>query len=437
MKTEESILAAKRTQTLQSIRGMNDILPSQSPYWHLLEKTCREIAEQYAYQEIRFPLVELTNLFKRTIGSATDIVEKEMYTFIDRDGDSLSLRPEGTAGCVRAGIEQGLLHNQIQRFWYLGPMFRHERPQKGRYRQFHQFGVEAFGLPGPAIDVEQILLTKRIWEKLDLAEQMRLEINSLGTFSSRQTYRDALINYFKKHKDQLDEDSRNRLELNPLRILDSKNPNMQDLIHHAPKITEYLDEFSQQHFAGLRRLLDMAQIEYVVNPYIVRGLDYYCLTVYEWITTALGAQGTVCAGGRYDALVEQLGGKPTPAVGFALGLERTILLLQQKQSIKKLPLIYGIFVGEAATQQGLLVAEKLRSTIDGLSIDTGLADGNFKKQFKRADKSGAQWALIIGADELATGKIGLKDLRNETPQQSFTVDELIQFFQQKMAREKQ
>ncbi|GIX21229.1 MAG: hypothetical protein KatS3mg121_0012 [Gammaproteobacteria bacterium] len=316
------------SQTLQSVRGMHDLLPEQTPLWQWLEAQLADHMRRYGYAEIRTPVVEKTELFKRSIGDVTDIVEKEMYTFEDRNGESLSLRPEGTAGCVRAGIQHGLLHNQVQRLWYMGPMYRHERPQKGRYREFRQFGVEVFGLPGPHIEAELILLCRRLWRALGLEGQVRLEINCLGQAEERARYRDALVAYFEAHRDALDEDSRRRLERNPLRILDSKNPAMRPLIAGAPRLEEALGEASRAHFDALRRLLDAADVPYTVNPHLVRGLDYYNLTVFEWITDALGAQGTVCAGGRYDGLVAQLGGSPTPAVGFAAGLERLVALIE-------------------------------------------------------------------------------------------------------------
>jgi len=406
---------------------MNDIIPESTAYWQWLENHCRDIANRYAYREIRFPILEQTALFKRTIGEDTDIIGKEMYTFEDRNGDSLSLRPEGTAGCVRAGIEQSLLYNQIQRLWYLGPMFRREKPQKGRYRQFHQFGAEAYGMSGPDVDVELIALSKRLWESLGLQDQVRLEINSLGTKTSRDNYRGVLVDYFKAHQAQLDEDSQRRLTTNPLRILDSKNPEMQQLIANTPTLTEYLDEASQTHFDGLRRMLDAMGIAYTVNPHLVRGLDYYGFTVFEWVTDALGAQGTVCAGGRYDVLVEQLGGKATPAVGFAMGLERLVLLLETLQTRSSAPDVYMVLVGDTAAAQGMLLAEQLRGALPNLSVECNCSGGSFKSQFKRADKSGARYALIIGEDELASNQIAVKDLREKVEQQNLSPDALIKF----------
>lgn len=418
-------------QVLQAIRGMNDILPQAAPYWQLLEEACRSLAERYAYQEIRFPIVEPTELFSRTIGKTTDIVEKEMYTFEDRNGDSLTLRPEGTAGCVRAGIQHGMLYNRVLRLWYMGPMFRHERPQKGRYRQFHQFGVEAFGMVGPDIDVEQILMCQRLWEMLGLTEQITLQINSLGTVQARLNYRKVFVDYFQSHYSALDTDSQRRLQTNPLRILDSKTPQMQDLIHHAPKLLDYIDEASRQHFDGLRRLLDAVNIPYEINPHLVRGLDYYSMTVYEWVTTLLGAQGTVCAGGRYDALVEQLGGKPTPAVGYALGLERLALLLEKQRACEYAPDVFFVMVGEHAVEKGLLIAEQLRQDEPQLRVETSLSGGSFKSQFKRADKSRARWALVLGDEELKANKISIKDLRQERSQQQLSYDELLRLLREK------
>lgn len=410
----------------QTVRGMNDILPTQTPYWQHLESILQRIAAQYGYQEIRFPIVEHTGLFERTIGQATDIVEKEMYTFDDH-GDSLTLRPEGTAGCVRAAIQQGLLHNQTQRLWYQGPMFRHERPQKGRYRQFYQFGVEAFGMPGPDIDAEQIFMMTRVWKALGLKDRVTLQLNSLGSEKTRTEHRKALIAYFTQHEAELDNDSQRRLVTNPLRILDSKNPYMQTLIAGAPKLTDYLDEASREHFNGLRRLLDENRIVYEINPRLVRGLDYYGYTVYEWVTKELGAQNSIGAGGRYDALVEQLGGQPTPAVGFAIGFERIIALLESVHVPEAVADAYLVLVGEAANAQGLLIAEKLRSALPALKLVTNCGDGSFKSQFKRADRSGAKWALIIGDDEMKTQEISVKNLRGDQPQQSLSLEKVIDF----------
>ncbi|MEN8220465.1 MAG: histidine--tRNA ligase [Pseudomonadota bacterium] len=411
---------------IQAIRGMNDILPTQTPLWQHIEGTIRNILETYGYQEIRLPLLEATELFSRTIGEVTDIVEKEMFTFTDRNGDTLSLRPEGTAGCVRAGIEQGLIYNQIQRLWYIGPMFRHERPQKGRYRQFHQIGAEAYGLAGSDIDAEIILMTARFWRQLGL-DDLELQINSLGTTAARAAYREQLVSYFSDHHNQLDADSQRRLHTNPLRILDSKNPDMQTLIEGAPQLLEHLDDDSQTHFAALKQLLDQAGVTYRINPRLVRGLDYYNRTVFEWVTQRLGAQGTVCAGGRYDTLVEQIGGRPTPAVGFAMGIERLVLLLQQLQKPDNAPHIYLIMVGDEAVQQGFRLAETLRDALPKLRLLTHCGGGSFKSQFKRADKSGAKFALVLGEDEVAKQQVMLKYLREKQPQISLAQSELADY----------
>ena len=413
--------------SVKAIRGMNDILPEQAFYWQYIEDKLRAIAESYAYQEIRFPLIEHTELFTRTIGEVTDIVTKEMYTFVDRNGDSLTLRPEGTAGCVRAGIEQGLLYNQIQRLWYMGPMFRHERPQKGRYRQFHQFGVEVFGLPGPDIDAEHIFIMARLFKTLGIGDEVILQINSLGNKVTRTRYHIDLEKYFTKYIDILDDDSKQRLHSNPMRILDSKNPAIQDLIANAPKLLDYLDEDSKVHFDGFKRLLDAAKINYVINPCLVRGLDYYCLTVYEWVTKKLGAQNAICAGGRYDGLVAQLGGKATPAIGFALGLERLVELVAAQKTIKKVTDVYLITVGDEARQRGLLLAEQLRNELPNLSLLTYCGTGNFKTQFKQADKSGARLALILGDEELKQNVVAIKYLQEDKPQVNVPVEEIIKF----------
>jgi histidyl-tRNA synthetase len=372
----------------------------------------RAVLHAYGYREIRLPILEKTELFKRSIGEVTDIVEKEMYTFEDRNGDSLTLRPEGTAGCVRAGIEQGLLYNQQQRLWYMGPMFRHERPQKGRYRQFHQIGVEVFGMAGPDIDAELILMTARIWRRLGIRD-VRLQLNSLGTLEARGRYREALVGYLEQHRASLDEDSLRRLSSNPLRILDSKNPALQAVIEGAPRLADYLDEESRQHFARLCALLDAAGLDYELNPRLVRGLDYYGKTVFEWVTTRLGAQGTVCAGGRYDVLVEFLGGRPTPAVGFAMGIERLIALLEESGVAfpSQAPHVYIVTVGERAEAHGLVLADRLRDALPELRVLLNGGGGSFKNQFKRADKSGAQLALILGDSELDAGQVGIKPLR--------------------------
>ena len=413
-------------KTLQAIRGMNDILPGETGAWQQLEARFRALLGAYGYREIRMPVVEKTELFKRSIGEVTDIVEKEMYTFEDRNGDSLTLRPEGTASCVRACIEHGLLHNQVQRLWYMGPMFRHERPQKGRYRQFHQLGVEAFGMDGPDIDAELILMTARLWRVLGLTD-VALEINSLGTAAARAAYRDVLVAYLSAHRAQLDEDSQRRLHTNPLRILDSKNPAMQGLIEAAPRLADHLDLESQAHFAALRALLDAAGVTYRVNPRLVRGLDYYSRTVFEWVTDRLGAQGTVCAGGRYDGLVEYLGGRPTPAVGFALGMERLVALRADLDVRPDAPAVhaYLVLVGETAQCQGPVLAERLRDAVPGLRLQVNCGGGSFKGQFKRADRSGAAWALIVGEDEARSGRIGIKPLRGTAGQETLSEADAI------------
>ncbi len=413
---------------IQAIRGMNDILPEQTPVWQYVEGTVRRILGSYGYQEIRMPVVEQTDLFKRSIGEVTDIVEKEMYTFEDRNGDSLTLRPEGTAGCVRAAEEHGLLFNQTRRLWYTGPMFRHERPQKGRYRQFHQIGVECFGMAGPDIDAELLMLTARLWKALGLAEHTRLELNSIGTSASRKAYREALVAYLSDYRDQLDKDSLRRLESNPLRILDSKDESTRKVLEGAPSLSDYLDEESREHFAQLRTLLDAAGIEYTVNPRLVRGLDYYCKTVFEWVTDSLGAQGTVCAGGRYDGLVEQLGGKPTVAVGFAMGLERLILLLETLDlvpaSVNGNADIYVAAMGEGTVAPAFRLSETLREELPGRVVVTHCGGGSFKSQMKKADRSGAEYALILGENEVAGGTVALKPLRSGEEQQEVAQQEL-------------
>ena len=405
---------------------MRDVLPPATARWQYLERAIQAVLRQYGYREIRLPLVEKTALFARSIGAETDIVAKEMYTFNDRNGDSLSLRPEGTAGCVRAGIEHGLLHNQTRRLWYGGPMFRHERPQKGRQRQFHQIGVEAFGLAGPDIDAELILLSARLWRVLRPGP-LRLELNSLGTADSRRDYRQALVAYFSAHRAQLDADSQRRLRHNPLRILDSKNPALWPLINAAPPLADYLCAESARHFAGLRQILDGAGVEYRVNPRLVRGLDYYGKTVFEWITDRLGAQGAVCAGGRYDGLVEQHGARPTPAVGFALGLERLIELCDfSAMPDEETPHVYLMLQGEAL-QRGLLLAETLRQRLPALRILSHCGGGSLKGQLKKADKSGAGLALILTGEALEKDQITVKYLRETRPQEAVALPELADF----------
>jgi histidyl-tRNA synthetase len=419
------------TEKIQAIRGMNDILPEQSLVWQYVEKQLRQIASSYGYAEIRVPILEKTKLFKRSVGDVTDIVEKEMYTFVDRNDDSLTLRPEGTAGCARAGIEHGLLHNQQQRIWYTGPFFRHERPQKGRYRQFYEFGAEAFGMNGAEIDAELILMTARMWKKLGISEHVTLQINSLGSPKTRVVYREQLIDYFSQHLDELDADSKRRLQVNPLRILDSKNPDMQTLLLNAPKILDVLDEESKQHFEQLCAILDEAGIRCVVNPRLVRGLDYYTGIVFEWVIETKSAQDTVCAGGRFDGLVELLGGKPTSACGFAIGLERLISLLTDLQALPKLSLVpdvYMVMVGEGTTQAGMLLAEQLRDSLPDLHLVVNCGGGSFKSQFKRADKSGARLALVLGKEELLAQKIAIKYLREDKPQEVIPISDLVQFF---------
>lgn len=398
-------------KTLRSVRGMHDILPPETARWREMERRIVEALEAYGYREIRLPIVEHTELFARSIGEVTDIVEKEMYTFEDRNGDSLSLRPEGTAGCVRAGIQHGLLHNRQQRFWYAGPMFRHERPQKGRYRQFHQVGVEAFGMEGPDVDAELILSCTRIWRALGV-EGLRLELNTLGDPADRRAYRERLVAYLEARRDALDEDARRRLHTNPLRILDSKNPAMREVIEGAPLFGDYLSERARAHYEGLKDLLDQAGVDYVENPRLVRGLDYYNRTVFEWVTDRLGAQGTVCAGGRYDGLVEQLGGKPTPAAGFAIGLERLAELLPHWDAQRlDAPDVYLVVSGEGVGRYASGLAERLRDAVPGLRLVANCGGGSFKAQFRRADRSGAAWALVVGEEEARQGQATLKPLR--------------------------
>ncbi|MDJ0927791.1 MAG: histidine--tRNA ligase [Gammaproteobacteria bacterium] len=414
------------SEQIQPIRGMADVLPSDSAGWQLLETTLREIAHAYGYREMRVPVVERTELFRRSIGEVTDIVEKEMYTFDDRNGTSLTLRPEATAGIVRAGISNGLLHNQRQKVWFTGPMFRYERPQKGRYRQFHQFDVEALGYAGPDIDAEMILMTARLWRALGI-EAVTLELNSLGTAESRAAYRDVLTTYFRDHEAALDTDSRTRLQRSPMRILDSKNPDMRELIAGAPVMMDYLDPESADHFAALRELLDDAGIGYRLNPQLVRGLDYYSRTVFEWVTDRLGAQGTVCAGGRYDGLVSQLGGRATPAIGWALGLERLLELYRACDGVEpdSAPDIFVVAVGAGTLRSAFQLAESLRDDAPALRVEFGCDGGSFKNQMKRADRSGAPLAVILGEEELANATVGLKPLRGQGEQQTVARDKLV------------
>jgi histidyl-tRNA synthetase len=412
---------------IKSIRGMHDVLPDDSHRWQDFEATIRQLMSNYGYKEIRMPLVESTDLFCRSIGEVTDIVEKEMYTFEDRNGDKLTLRPEGTASCVRAGIQHGLLHNQVQRLWYNGPMFRHERPQKGRYRQFHQFGVEAYGIDTPDIDAELILISARLWKQLGL-KNIRLELNTLGSNQARQNYKEILVSYLNDHIELLDEDSLRRLKTNPLRILDSKNPAMKEMLDNAPSLMDHLDDESRQQFDKLRASLDATGIEYTINPRLVRGLDYYCKTVFEWITDELGAQGTICAGGRYDGLVEQLGGKSTPAVGFALGMERILALLesQQEQAAETID-AYLVLLGDECEIKGLQLAEQIREQLPELKMIAHCGGGSMKSQMKKADKSGADVALILGEDELSKQKVTVKYLREKRDQQTVSFEGLPHF----------
>ena len=412
---------------LQAIRGMHDILMHETPSWQFLEKSIKEVLYQYNYKEIRLPILEKTELFERAIGDNTDIVSKEMYSFDDKNNSSLTLRPEGTASCVRAGIEHGFFHNKTQKLWYMGPMFRYEKPQKGRQRQFHQLGVEAFGFKGPDIDAEQIITCCRIWKNLNI-KNINLEINTLGSSESRGNYKKILVDYFSSKKSELDEDSLIRIEKNPLRILDSKNPAMQSLIKNAPPIIEYLDSESAEHFAELKEILDHSKVKYVVNSKLVRGLDYYGKTVYEWKTTELGAQDTICAGGRYDNLIEIHGAKKTPAIGFAIGLERLIELVNFDNIMSKtMPHLYLLLSGNNTKKYGLLIAEEIRDKLPGIKIETNCGEVSLKNQFKRADKSGAEIALILSEDELKKKQLTIKYLRNDEPQITIKWDEISNF----------
>ncbi|WP_068858247.1 histidine--tRNA ligase [Perlucidibaca aquatica] len=417
---------------INAIRGMNDILPEATPRWQQLETALRSLMQRYGYREIRLPVVEPTPLFKRAIGEVTDIVEKEMYSFEDRSGESLTLRPEGTAGCVRACLEHGLTHNQSPKLWYTGPMFRYERPQKGRYRQFHQFGVETFGQAGADMDAELILMTARLWQSLGLTDVVSLEINSLGESEGRAAYRQALVTYLEQFRTQLDDDSQRRLTTNPLRILDSKDANTQAILVNAPQLSDYLDEGSRQHFATLCAQLDACGVTYRVNPNLVRGLDYYNKTVFEWVTTALGSQGTVCAGGRYDGLVAQLGGQATPAVGFAIGLERLVLLLDAVHPVCESAEadVMVLALGEGTAQHAICLAEQLRDALPALRIVYNCGGGSFKSQFRKADKSGAQLALIVGEAEVTTNTVGIKWLRVDREQISCAMSDAAEHIQQ-------
>ncbi|EIU1679287.1 TPA: histidine--tRNA ligase [Pseudomonas aeruginosa] len=417
------------SKSLQAIRGMNDILPEQTPAWRYLERTFAGLLDGYGYSEIRLPILEFTELFARGIGEGTDVVDKEMYTFLDRNGESLTMRPEGTAGCVRAVLEHGLSGGgQVQKLWYTGPMFRYEKPQKGRYRQFHQIGVEVFNLPGPDIDAELIILTWRLWQKLGMADAVTLQLNTLGSSEARARYREALVAYLQERFEQLDEDSQRRMTTNPLRILDSKVESTQALLVGAPTLHDYLDEESIAHFEGLKARLDAVGLRYEINQKLVRGLDYYCRTAFEWVTDKLGAQGTVCGGGRYDGLVSQFGGKPTPGVGFAMGVERLVLLLETlgviPAELNRPADLYVCAFGEPAELAALTLAERLRSAIPGIRLLVNAGAGSFKSQFKKADKSGARFALILGEDEVANRVVGFKPLRDEGEQQSIAWDAL-------------
>ena len=425
---------AIKNSSVQAIRGMHDVLPEQTPRWQYAEKIIRKVLASYCYKEIRLPIVEKTELFKRSIGEVTDIVEKEMYTFDDRNHDSLTLRPEGTAGCLRASLEHGLLHNQVHRLWYSGPMFRHERPQKGRYRQFYQLGVETYGISTPDIDAEIILLTDRLWKELGIRDKVRLELNTLGTTEERLVYRANLVEYFKQHIDVLDEDSLRRLETNPLRILDSKNKDLQQVISNAPELMDYLGEESRSHFEELTSTLDKLGVEYQLNSRLVRGLDYYGKTVFEWVTDDLGAQGTICAGGRYDGLIEQLGGKANHAIGFAMGMERLLLLLEQLDGlpIERSVDAYMIIVGAEAEKEGVPLAEYIRNEVEGIKLQVNCGGGSFKSQFKKADKSGAEYAIILGEDEMNRGNVSLKPLRIDLGQSNMPQSELIQLLRDKI-----
>ena len=415
-------------KNIQAIRGMNDCSPTESPLWQWIEGQVRQILSSYGYSEVRMPIVESTPLFARAIGEVTDVVSKEMYTFWDND-EQLTLRPEGTAGCVRAAIEHGWIYNNEQRLWYMGPMFRHERPQKGRYRQFHQAGVEVFGIATPEIDAELIILTARLWKALGIDQHVSLQLNSIGSLEARVNYRSALVAFLENHQDLMSEEEKERLVKNPLRILDTKNQALQDVLDGAPKLLDYLDDESREHFAQLCGLLDAVGIQYEINPKLVRGLDYYNKTVFEWVTSALGAQGTVCGGGRYDGLVEQLGGHATSGVGFAMGLERLVLLVQEVNKsipVKSAVDIYVVYQGEGTTLAAFQLAEKLRSELPHLSTMLHCSGGNFKKQFKRADKSGATLALVLGESEVQNNQVVVKHLLGAAEQQTIDVDNLIE-----------
>ncbi|MDC1341872.1 histidine--tRNA ligase [Oceanospirillaceae bacterium] len=414
--------------SIKAIRGMHDILPDQTPLWQFFEAKVKSVFDQYGYQEIRMPIAEKTDLFCRSIGEATDVVEKEMYTFADRNGDNMTLRPEGTASCVRAAQEHGLTYNQVQRLWYHGPMFRYERPQKGRQRQFHQFGAEVYGLEGPDVDAELIIMTARLWRELGLQDAVTLQLNTLGSSAARAAYRADLVEFLQANMQFLDADSQRRVSTNPLRVLDSKNANTQALLDGAPDFYGYLDDESRVHFERLRELLDAAGIVYQINPRLVRGLDYYCKTVFEWVTDKLGSQGTVCGGGRYDGMIEQLGGKPTPAVGWAMGVERMILLLQEMQQepagLGQQADVYLAHIGDGASVRTMQLAEQLRTDISGLRLLWHCGGGSLKNQMKKADRCGAKLVLIMGDDELAQGEIQIKPLQGQGEQQSIPLSKV-------------
>lgn len=424
--------AKTKVEKIQAVRGMNDLLPEDSPAWQYLEAVVADVLQRYAYREIRFPILDQTELFKRSIGEVTDIVEKEMYTFLDRNEVSLTLRPEGTASCVRACEQHGLLYNQVQRLWYMGPMFRYEKPQKGRLRQFHQIGVEAFGMETADIDAELLVVTARLWEELGITDAVTLQLNTLGTSADRMRFKADLVSYLEARKDQLDEDSQRRLGTNPLRILDSKNADTQALLNDAPSLMDYVDAESLAHFEQLKTLLDAAGIAYEINPRLVRGLDYYGKTVFEWVTSRLGAQGTVCAGGRYDGLVEQLGGRPVPAVGFAMGIERLVLLLQEldvlPEVLSQTVDVYFICDGDVAVES-LKMAEHIRSEIPWLRLQLHCGGGKFKRQMKRAVDSGAPMALVLNEEGAAAGSLTLKYLSQEKEQITLPLQGLISLMQ--------
>lgn len=422
-------------KTIQAIRGMNDCAPTESPLWQWVEGKVRNVLANYGYSEVRMPIVESTPLFARAIGEVTDVVSKEMYTFWDND-EQLTLRPEGTAGCVRAAIERGWIYNNEQRLWYMGPMFRHERPQKGRYRQFHQAGVEIFGIPNPEIDAELIILTARLWKELGIDQHVTLQLNSIGSLEARANYRSALVKFLENHTALMSEEEKERLVKNPLRILDTKNEALQEVLNDAPKLLDYLDDDSREHLAQLRALLDAIGIAYEVNPKLVRGLDYYNKTVFEWVTSALGSQGTICGGGRYDGLVEQLGGHATQGVGFAMGLERLVLLVQEVNKEINLPNavdVYMVYSGEGATVNAFKLAEQIRSELPQLRVMTHCSGGKFQKQFKRADKVEAQIALVIGESEVATQNVVVKDLHTSAEQVTIAQADLISELQKRFA----